>query len=338
MFKRFRLVNWFCFVVSISLIFTACDKGKKSPLIGVILATTGNAAFIGKPEKAVLEKLRGDYIKHGIKIYGLDFLFFDSGGDPEKALASFEMLEKTPNVIAIIGPSTSGESISLAKIANEEEIPLLSLAASKKIVRLNDGVNPWAFKFAQNDDLVAQRLIMKMTKLEHFSVALLSSEDGFGKSGADVFREAAKNSNIQIIHQASFPPSLESPEALVLALPREVQGVVIWGTAPGPELLVKTLKKQNIPAQIYLSHGNASEAFIESCGVASEEAIVAGSRVLTAGSKLDPNSTADEIIRRYRAFWQENFPGEPSHFAAYARDAFGAILAVLPKVDLSICK
>lgn len=327
MFKRFRLVNWFCFVVSISLIFTACDKGKKSPLIGVILATTGKADFIGKPEKAVLEKLMDDYRKNGQNIYGLKFKFQDSGGDPGQALTSFNMLKNNPNVIAIIGPSTSGESILLAKRANEEKIPLLSLAASRKIVLLDDGdTNPWAFKFAQNDDLAARRLTMVMTRRNDFSVALLFSEDGFGKSGAEVFEAAAENSNIKIIHKASFPSSLDSPEPFVRAIPQDVNGVVIWGTAPGPALLVKTLKNQSFRGQIYLSHGNASEAFIESCGVASEGAIVVGSRVLKEVSKLDPNSPADEIISRYRAFWQENFTGEPSHFAVYARDAFEAIL------------
>lgn len=108
MFKHFHSIKLFTSLLIYFLLFTACEDSKKSPVIGVILATTGKADFIGRPEKAVLEKLRDDYIENGQNIYGIEFKFRDSGGDPGQALTSFNIFAKGSNVIAIIGPSTSG--------------------------------------------------------------------------------------------------------------------------------------------------------------------------------------------------------------------------------------
>lgn len=303
------------------------------PKVGAILALTGKADYIGKPERDVLQALLSDFNAHSDASPGIDLDVRDTGGDPNRARTIFEELAKDDKVLAIIGPSTSGESIAIAGRANEARIPLLSLAASRQIVIGDDGkVRPWVFKFAQNDDLAAQRLVLAMTNNKHLSVALLYSDDAFGKSGADAFRKAAmpdggpKLLNIQ--YDSAYSSSITQPESIIAGVPETVQAVLIWGTSPGPALLIKELKRVGRNAQVYLSHGNASPDFIANAGPSAEGAIVIGSRVLLSQTYL--SGVANDPIKRYQDFWAKHFGGGlPSHFGGHARDALEALANVL---------
>jgi branched-chain amino acid transport system substrate-binding protein len=265
----FRLLSVACLAAAL-LIAVAC-KGEHSAArvrVGVLLATSGPADFIGKPERQVLEALLEDYRKHTQSDPGIELLFRDTGGRLESALALFKFFAEDQSIVAIIGPSTSGESIALAVEAERAQIPLLSLAASQQIVLDDNGATrSWVFKFAQNDDLAADRLARAMVANSHTSVALFYSDDGFGKSGANVFRKAVERAGVlRLVHDVAFPSGLSQPGPLVASLPPNAEAVLIWGTAPGPALLVQELRRRHHRAQIYLSHGNASEDFIRSAG------------------------------------------------------------------------
>lgn len=318
--------------VFVAALVSSCGRessGDKKPTVAAILAVTGGADFIGKPERDVLNALQRDHEKRA----GLPFVLeiYDSAGDPDQARKIFDDLCRRDEVIAVIGPSTSGESIPLAETATQRRVPLLSLAASKKIVVDENGrPRDWAFKFAQNDDLAAQRLATEIHGRGHNTVAMLYSNDGFGKSGAEVFREAVENSKVLMLAASPqpFDPAVAHAEAIIEAVPAGVPALVIWGTAPGPALLVQAAKRLRPDVQVYLSHGNASPVFIASAGPASEGAIVVGSRVLLDPESLNETIPADEVVLQFQKFWGSTFGTPPSHFGGHARDAFAAVLRV----------
>ena len=313
------------------LIFNLGCKPRGKKEVGVILAQEGQADFIGRPERKVLEAM----MKNISQDCPFKLTLVDSESKSDRARALFDSFVENKNVIAVIGPSTSGESIPLAREAYDERIPLLSLAASKKIVKLDGGQeNRWVFKFAQNDDLAAERLARLMELEQKTTIAFLYSNDGFGKSGQEVFGPAAKRHKLTITHEASFHPTVDIPGTYVDAIPKDIQGIVIWGTA-GSDELVKEIRRREYGARIYLSHGNASESFIKSTGASSEGVILVGSRLLTEEIQLDESSPADEVIINYRNFWRDNFGGVPSHFGGHARDALQALLEVTRKIDFS---
>jgi branched-chain amino acid transport system substrate-binding protein len=331
--SSWRAIGAAIFVALVIMPVWSCGRSGDSadkPTVVAILAITGPADFIGKPERAVLTALVEDHEAHG----GLPFRLevHDSGGVPEQARQIFTNVSKAPNVVAVIGPSTSGESIPLAMLAAELELPLLSLAASSKIVKdENDRTRDWAFKFAQNDDLAAQQIAAELQADEHHTAAFLYSNDGFGKSGANVFRTVIEESVVLRLaaDPQAFDPAMADPEAVIETVPEAVPALVIWGTAPGPALLVQAAKRARPELQIYLSHGNASPAFIESAGPAAEGAIVVGSRVLLPSNQLNDALPADKEVRQFQRFWAGKFGTPPSQFAGYARDALTALIKVV---------
>jgi len=165
-----------------------------------------------------------------------------------------------------------------------------------------------------------------MSTLSTSKVALLYSNDGFGKSGANVARAAISAApSLKLVHDVAFPPALDRAEAFAAACPSDADAVLIWGTSPGPALLVQALAGANHPGKIFLSHGNASPAFVASAGPSCEGAIIVGSRVLS--NDLDPSKPADKVLLDFKSFWAaEKLPGKPSHFGGHARDAYAMIL------------
>src|SRR5688500_16453091 len=225
---------------------------KRTMRVGAILAVTGPAFPLGSAQRSVLLGMADDRAAFN----GIELDIRDSAGDTARARVLLDSLAADPEVVAVIGPSTSAESIALAARADALQLPLLSLAANKNIVLDGTGATrKWVFKFAQNDDIAAQRLGDAMRANGHTKTAMLFSDDIFGNGGAQAFRAAA-GSSIEIVREASYASLLENADPVAAQITNE-PAVVIWGTTPGPSLIVKALRARGYPGQIYLSHGNA---------------------------------------------------------------------------------
>jgi branched-chain amino acid transport system substrate-binding protein len=325
---RNRRPSSFRSIFGLLLLTAACSDQAPEPdpiRIGVILAQTGAASFLGEPEAAVLRALMESRNDSG---FVLDIR--DSGGDAARAQLLFDAFAADSSVIGVIGPSTSGESIALGASADARKLVLMSLAAAKRIVFDDAGATrPYVFKFAQNDDLAAARLAAVMRANGQTSVAMLYSDDAFGTGGAEAFRAvAADNPMIQITTDASYAAQLQSADAVAAQIGANVPAVIIWGTTPGPALIVKALRQRGYNGRIYLSHGNATGAFLQDAGAAAEGAYVVGSRLLISPDRLVNGNPVDEVIRSYLTLWARISTGTPSTFGGHARDALEAIVAV----------
>jgi len=326
------------FLAALGFAVLRAEQPSKPVRIGVILASTGPADAIGKPERQVLEALEKDWNASPVGGRRLELQYADSGSDPKQAVTLFQQFAKTPEILAIIGPSTSSESIQVVGAAETfggDPPVILSLAASRDIVVPPSSTsNPhppprrWVFKFAQNDDLAATRIVREMTSRGHTRVALLYSNDAFGSSGARSMK-AAIGGTVHLVQEVPFEANLTRPEPIATGIPSGLDSVLIWWTKPGPQLLLKELRSSGFKGQIYLSHGNASNDIIAATGADCEGTIVLGSRVLTQREYLDPSKPSDKAVMDFQDFWVKRFPTEPSHFAGHARDALEVLRTIL---------
>ena len=315
-------------IIALLLIVAGCSDQAPEPdpiRIGVILAQTGAASFLGEPEAAVLRALMESRTNPRIV---LDIK--DSGGDAARAQTLFDAFAADSSVIGVIGPSTSGESIALGASADARKLVLMSLAAAKRIVFDDAGATrPYVFKFAQNDDLAAARLAAAMrTNAQNLVTAMLYSDDAFGTGGAEAFRAVASgNPVIQITTDVSYAAQLQSADAIAAQI-GAAPAVIIWGTTPGPALIVKALRARGYAGRIYLSHGNATGVFLQDAGAAAEGAYVVGSRLLINPDLLVTGNPVDNAIRSYLTLWARISTGTPSTFGGHARDALEVVFSV----------
>jgi branched-chain amino acid transport system substrate-binding protein len=128
---RFFAVAFFLiFALAVSPVLAA-DTIK----VGAILAVTGPASFLGAPEAKTLEMMVEEINKKGgVKGNKIELIIKDSGANPEKALSFAKQLIEEDKVFAIIGPSTSGETMKIKGVAEEGKTILLSCAAAEVIV------------------------------------------------------------------------------------------------------------------------------------------------------------------------------------------------------------
>src|SRR6185369_15521621 len=102
--------------------------------VGVTLSATGPAASLGIPEKNTFELLPTTIA--GEKI---NWIVLDDGSDTTKAVQNAKKLIGENKVDVLVGSTITPNSLAMVDIAAEAETPMLSMAASARIV---DPVNP----------------------------------------------------------------------------------------------------------------------------------------------------------------------------------------------------
>ena len=126
---------WTLSALAAAALWAAPASAQETVKIGAVLAVTGPASFLGAPEARTLEMLAEQQnAKGGIQGRRVQLLVKDTGGSPEKAISFARQLIDEEKVFAIIGPSTSGETMQIKNIAEEGKTILLSCAAAEVIV------------------------------------------------------------------------------------------------------------------------------------------------------------------------------------------------------------
>lgn len=315
--KRFGVTALITSLLTLSatIVFAASAPIK----IGALFSVTGPPSFLGEPErntaKMVVDEINA---KGGVKGRKLELVVYDTGGDATKAVQAANRLIKEDKVVAIIGPSTTGESMAVLSVAEKEGVPLISCAAGSKIT---DPVKKWVFKTAQNDGLAVSKIYEHLNKKKISKVAILTVSDGFGSSGREQLKAHAAKYGIQIVVDDTYgPKDTDMTSQLTKIRGSQAQAVICWGTNPGPAVIAKNVKQLGIKLPLYMSHGVSSKKFIDLAGDAAEGIILPSGRVIVA----DVLPSSDKQKKSLLAFvkdYQKHFKAEGDHFGGHAWDA-----------------
>lgn len=287
--------------------------------VGAILAETGPAAFLGGPEVRSLNMLVDEInAKGGIKGKTIELIVKDSGGSPEKAVSFAKQLIEEDKVFAIIGPSTSGESLNIKKIAEDGKTILISCSAAEAIVV---PPTPHVFKTAPSDSYAAQQIFMTMQKKGIKKIAVLAGNDGFGKAGKEQLAKNAPDYGISIVAEEVYDKSATDLSAIVAKLKAnaEIQAVVNWSIVPAQSILAKNIRQAGWDVPIYQSHGFANIKYAEAAGAAAEGIIFPASRLLVAEAL--PAGPQKDFLMKYKTSYETKFNEKVSTFGGHTYDA-----------------
>src|SRR5512145_250242 len=183
-------------LVAVALAVTSQAFAAEPIKVGAILSITGPASFLGAPEAKTLEMLVDETNKKGgIMGRKVELIIKDSGASPEKAFSFAKQLIEEEKVFAIIGPSTSGETMKIKSVAEEGKTILMSCAAAEVIV---NPVAQWVFKTPQKDSDAVLKIFEQMKKLKISKIGVLSSNSGFGKAGKELIERLAPSYGMTI--------------------------------------------------------------------------------------------------------------------------------------------
>lgn len=287
--------------------------------IGALFAVTGPAAFLGEPErnsaKMVIDEINRT---GGVKGRKLELVSYDTAGDATKAVQLATKLIKDDKVVAIIGPSTTGETMAVIPVAEKEQIPLISCSAGSKIT---DPVKKWVFKTAQNDALAVGRIYEYLQKNKQTNISILSVSDGFGASGREQLKSQAAKYGITIVSDDTYgPKDTDMTAQLTKIRGSHAQAIICWGTNPGPAVIAKNARQLGIKTPLFMSHGVSSKKFIELAGEAAEGIRLPSGKVVVA-DLLTASDKQKKSLMTFVKDYQKHYKAEGDHFGGHAWDA-----------------
>jgi branched-chain amino acid transport system substrate-binding protein len=301
--------------------------------IGAVFSITGVGSFLGEPEKKTAEMIAEEVNKQGgINGHPIELIVYDDESDATKCNLAVKKLIKKDNVPVIIGPTRSGESLAVVSVAEEAEVPLISCAASHKIVTPIES-RKWVFKVAGSDSHVAGKMYDYMKAKGIQKVAIMSDSTGFGASGREELVALAPQYGITIVADERFgPQDTDLSAQLTKIRSTQPQAIVNWSIGPTQVLAVKNwrdLGMDSIP--LFQSHGFGNRKNLELAGKAAEGVLLPLARV-NVGPLLPDDQPQKKIIMEYTKAYEERFKEPISSFGGHAWDSMHLSMAALKAV------
>lgn len=330
-----RATGKFCavFVVVLSVMLMVVNAFAKEPYkIGALFAVTGPASFLGEPEKNTAIMLQEQINKAGgINGHPLEIIIEDTKSDETQAVLSAKKLLEKDRVLAIIGPSTTGESMALVPIMNTAATPLLSCAAGAPITQpVKD--RAWIFKTPQYDVSAVEAIYGHMKKHGIAKIGIITISTGFGDAGRKALLEMAPKYGMTIVADEKYgPKDSDMTTQLTKIKAAGAQAVINWSVGPGQVVVTKNWHALKMGIPLYQSHGWGSKKNIELAGKAAEGVIAPLGR-LVIWEKLPDNHPQKALLKKYTTDYEARYKSEPGTFGGHAYDSIMMLVEAMKKV------
>lgn len=318
-------------LMAASVTMTGCKKEAETIKIGAILAVTGGASFLGAPEAKTLEMLVEEVNEAGgIDGNPVELIIKDSAANPEKAISFAKQLIEEDKVIAIIGPSTSGETMQIKDLCESYKVPLVSCAAAEAIV---DPVAGYVFKTPQKDNYVAELIFRTMNDLDISRIGVVAANSGFGNAGKGQLEKYAPDYGIEIAIAETYDRAATDLTAVLTKIKAEdVQAVVNWSIVPAQSIVPKNMAQLGMDVPLFQSHGFGNIQYVEAAGAAANGIIFPAGRLLVADT-LPDSHVQKEVLVEYRNSYESKYGETASTFGGHAYDAFIIVEEAIKNAD-----
>ncbi len=301
--------------------------------IGAVFSITGVGSFLGEPEKKTAEMIVEEVNqKGGINGHPIELIIYDDESDATKSNLAVKKLIKKDEVPVIIGPTRSGESLAVVSVAEEAHVPLISCAASYKIVTPIES-RKWVFKVAGSDSHVAGKMYDYMKSKGIQKIGIMTDSTGFGASGREELLRLAPEYGITIAADERYGPQDTDLSAQLTKI-RSVQpqAVVNWSIGPTQVLAVKNWRDLGMGyTPLFQSHGFGNRKNLELCGTAAEGVLLPLARV-NVGALLADAQPQKKVIMEYTKSYEDRYKEPISSFGGHAWDSLHLAIAALKSV------
>jgi branched-chain amino acid transport system substrate-binding protein len=295
--------------------------------VGVTLSATGPAASLGIPEKNTFELLPTTI--GGEKI---TWIVLDDGSDTTKAVTNTKKLIAEDKVDVIVGSTITPNSLAMVDVVADAEVPMISMAASARIVNPANPKTKWVFKTPQSDALMADAIAVNMKARGVKTMGYIGFADGYGDGWLAEIKQSAKTAGIEIIAEEKYNRTDSSVTGQVLKLVSAKPDAILIAAAGTPGATPqKELVARGYKGQIYQTHGIANPDFLRVVGKDGDGTILPIGPMLVYEQLPDSNplkKTAADYIGKYEAKYGKD---SRSTFGGHAWDAYLLLEAAIPE-------
>ena len=304
--------------------------------VGAVFSVTGPASFLGDPEKKtammIAEQINA---AGGIGGKKLELIVYDTEGDATKANLAVKKLITQDKVCAIIGPSRSGTSMAVVPLAEKYKIPLVSAAASYKIVTddKTGKQRKWVFKVPQSDSMAVEALYDYLKKKGISKVAIMSGTTGFGKSGRGELIRLAPNYGVNIMADETFGYKDTDVTAQLTKIKGiGPQAIISWSIGPSQVIVVRNWKDLGMTSiPFFQSHGFGSRRNIDMAAGAAE-GVTAPLGACNTPEALPANHPQKSVTMEYMNAYMGKYHEPVASFGGHAWDALMLVVNALKAV------
>jgi ABC-type branched-chain amino acid transport systems, periplasmic component len=332
-----RLAGFLAAGLSLALVTTGCGGEKKEAeekgdtiKIGVNMELTGGVSVYGQScyngIKMAVDEINAAGGVNGKK---LEIVAYDTKSEPAEAANGAMKLITEDQVKVLIGPATSGASISAQQVATEHKVPMITPSGTAENVTVDNkgDVRKYIFRapfidafqgtvmarFA-GEDLQAKTAVIYIDNSSDYSKGQAATfEEVFVQSGGTI---VGKESYLQ--RDVDFKSSLTKIKAMnpdVIYIPGYYQEVA---------LIVKQAREIGVNQPLLGGDGWDSPQMFEVAGAAMTNAFMSNHY---SGGDSDPK------VKEFEEKYEKKYGAKPEAFAALAYDSTMLVADALRRAD-----
>jgi branched-chain amino acid transport system substrate-binding protein len=294
--------------------------------VGVTLSATGPAASLGIPEKNTITLMPKTIA--GEKI---NYIVLDDASDTTAAVNNTRKLIAESKVDIVLGSTVTPNSLAMIDVVAEARTPMISIAASARIVEPMDEKKKWVFKTPQNDIMMSLAIAEHMASAGVKTVGFIGFSDAYGEGWFQEFTKAAELKKLKIVANERYGRSDTSVTGQALKIiSARPDAVLIAGSGTPAALPQTTLKERGYKGKVYQTHGVANADFLRVGGKDVEGTLLPAGPVLVASQLPDSNPVKKSALAYVSAYESAFGKGSVSTFGAHAWDAGLLMSAAIP--------
>jgi branched-chain amino acid transport system substrate-binding protein len=255
----------------------------------------------------------------------------DNRSDPTASLRNVGTFADDRAVAAVITGVCSECAVGAASTVNKQQIPTVALAAADQVSE-PVGERRWMFKLGPNTDDSVAALTTELTRTKTTKVAVLHSDDLYGRGGYAALREELGKANIAVTGTTRVKPtSTDISQAVTTLTEGAPQALVMM---VGPEqagLAAISAKGAGFAGRLYFDAAAAGDLFIgQDAAAATNNATMVFTQILAIDDVI-----ATTPAKASRKQWFRDYTsryGSYSGVASFAADAIDLIAGAVARV------
>ena len=321
-------------IVAALVPLAGCAEDKEAYVVGAIFATSGPASDLGVPEERTVKMMVEEINDNGgVNGHPLEVIIYNDESLSEKALTLTNTLIETDEVLAIIGPTTSGSSTAIIDAVTTAEVPLISCAASIDIVTPVTE-RYWVFKTPQTDVQAIQEIYSYLEDEGISEVAIITATSGYGVSGRKYLLEEKDDYGISIVDDQNFDEGDTNMQSQLTHIDgTSAEAVICWATNKESAIVAQDMQTLGMTIPLLCSHGVANKAFIEQAGDAAEGVVLPAGKLLVV-DEVPETDPQHDVLTQYRDDYEALYgEGSVNTFGGHAYDALSMVVMALEELD-----
>jgi branched-chain amino acid transport system substrate-binding protein len=294
--------------------------------IGVTVSATGPAASLGIPERNTIALCPKEVAGKTV-----EYIVLDDASDTTTAVQNTRKLIGESKVDAIIGSTTTPNSLAMLDVFADAQTPAISLASSVRIIEPVDAKRAWSFKTPQTDVMMAGAILEHAAAASVKTLGYVGFSDALGEAFFAEIDKAAAARKIPLLANERFSPKDTSVVGQVLKLLAAKPDAIVIGASGTPAALpATTLAERGYKGRVYFNHGVANNDFLRVGGKDVEGAYVPASPVIVAAQLADSHPARQQALQYIKLYEAAHGSGSVSAFGSYTWDACTELAHALP--------